>query len=89
MEFTPYYHVLLCLRGVVIFLRLLRVVLGHLALALAFSLLFGGAFSLIRVRRSKVSLLLFKLLLNLENVLVYHAKRGDVHELHFILDVLL
>ena len=88
MELTPLSCVLLRLRGVVLCLRLRRVVLGHPALALSFVLWFGGTFPLLWIRRSKVSLLLFKLLLDLDSVSVCRAERGDVQELHFFLDVL-
>lgn len=88
MEVTPFPCVLLCRHGVVLHLQLRRVVLGHLALALSFVIQLGGAFPLLRIRRSKVSLLLFKFLLDLDNVSIGDAKRGDVQELHLILDVL-
>ena len=52
------------------------------------SLWFGGAFSLLQIHKSKVSFLLFKLLLNLERVSVCYAKQGDIQELHLILDIL-
>ena len=70
--------VLLRLRGVFLFLQLRQVVLGHLALALSFGL---------QICRSKVSLLLFELLLDFDNVLVCRAEQGDVQELYLFLDV--
>ena len=87
MELTPLSYVLLCLRGVVIFLLLQWVVLGHLVLALSLVLRFGGAFPLLLIKRSKVSLLLFKFMLNLGNISVCCTKQGDVEELHFLLNV--
>lgn len=60
------------------FLVLRRVVLDHPTLALSFGL---------RICRSKVSLLLFKLLLNFDSISVRRAERGDVQELHLFLDV--
>ena len=66
IELTPLSRVLLWLRGVVLFLQLWRVVLGRPALALSFILQFGGTFPLFQIRRPKVSLLLFKLLLDLD-----------------------
>ena len=74
MELTPLSCVLLCLRGVVIFLQLRRVIMGRLVLALSFALRFGGAFPLLQVHRSKVSLLLFKFMLDLDNVSIGNSK---------------
>ena len=61
--------------------------MDHPVLALSFALRFGGAFPLLQIRRSKVSLFLFKLLLNLDSVLVRRFEQGDVQELHLILYV--
>ena len=88
MELTPLSCVLFWLRGIVLCLQLRLVVLGCPALALSFVLWFRGTFPLLWIRRSKVSLLLFKLLLNLHGILVCCAERGDVQELYFFLDVL-
>jgi len=82
-------HVLLCLCGVVLFLRLRRVFLAHLALDFYFILWFVGTFPWIQIYRSKVSLLQFKFLFDLDIVSIGYAKRGDVQELHLVLDVLL
>ena len=79
VELTPLPCVLLRLHGVVLFLRLRLVVLGHPALILSFGL---------RICRSKVSLLLFELLLDFDSVSVCCAERGDVQELYFFLNVL-
>ena len=87
MELTPLSCVLLRLHDVVLCLRLWGFVLGHLTLAFSFVLLFADTFPLLRIHRSKVSFLLFKLLLDLNNVSVCHAMRGDVQGLHLILDV--
>ena len=87
-ELTPFSRVLLCLRGVVLFLWLQWVVLGHCTLALSFSMWFGDAFSLPQICISKVSLLLFKVLLNLDSISVCRAELGDVQELQLFLDVL-
>ena len=60
---------------------------GSPHLALLFVLWFGGTFPLLWIHRSKVSLLLFKLLLDLNRISVSCAERGDVQEYHLILDV--
>ena len=78
MELTPFSRVLFRLRGVVLCLQLRRVVLGCPALALSFVLGFRGTFPLLWIRRSKVSLLLFKLLLDLDGISLCCAERGDV-----------
>lgn len=70
MELTPFSRVLIFLHGVVICLRFRRVNLGHPALALVCSPWFGATFSFLQIRKSKVSLLLFKFLLNLDSVSV-------------------
>ena len=88
MELTPLSCVLFQLHNDVLSLQLWRVVLGCPALALSFVLRFGGTFPLLRIRRSNVSLLLFKLLLNLDSILVCCAEEGDVQEFYFSLDVL-
>ena len=88
MELTPFSSVLSRLCGVVLCLQLQLVVLGYLALALSFVLWFRGTFPLLWIRRSKVSLLLFKLLLDLDDISVCCTERGDVQELYFFLDVL-
>ena len=87
MELTPLSRVLLWLLGVFIFLRIWQVVLGFHALALSFVLQFGGTFPLLLIRRSKVLLLLLEFLLNLGSIPVCRTKRGDVKELHFLLNV--
>ena len=48
---------------------------------------FGSTVPLLHICRSKVSLLLFKLLLDLDDVSVHHSKWGDVSELHLVLDL--
>lgn len=88
MELTPFSRVPVWLCNVVLCLHLWRVVLGYLALALYFVLWFRGTFPLLQIRRSKVALLLFKLLLDLDSISVCYAKRGDVQEFYFFLDVL-
>ena len=87
MELIPLSRVLIWLHGVVICLCLWQVVLGHHALDLSFVLRFGGTFPLLLIRKSKVSLLLFEFLLNLGSIPVCRTKRGDVEELHFLLNV--
>ena len=87
MELTPLSRVLLCLRGAFLCLRLQRVILGSPTLALSFALWFGGAFLLLQIHRSKVSLFLFKLFLILDSISVHHAKRGDVQGFHLVLEV--
>ena len=74
MELTPLPHVLFWLHGVVLFLQIWRVVLSRLALALSFVMCFGGNFPLLLIRKLKVSLLLFELLLNLGSISVCHTK---------------
>ena len=88
MELTPLSYVLFRLRGTVLYLQLWWVVLGRPALALSFVLQLGGTFPLLQIHRSKVSLLLFKLLLDLDDISVFRAERGDVQEFYFFLDVL-
>lgn len=88
MESTPFSFILLCLCGVFIFLQLQWVVMGRSTIALSFFLWFGGTFHLLWICRSKVSHLLFKLLLNLDSILIGDAKGGDVEELNLIQDVL-
>jgi hypothetical protein len=80
-------YVLFWLRGVILFLRLWRVFLYCRALAWSFVQRLGGTFPLLLIRRPKVSLLLFELLLNLGSIPVCRTKRGDVKELHFLLNV--
>ena len=87
MELTPFSSVLSRLRGAVLCLQLRLVVLGCPALAWSFVLWFGVVFSLLWISKSKVSLILFKLLLNLDDILVGRAKRGDVQEFYFVMDV--
>jgi len=87
MDLTSLSYVLLQIHSVVLCLWHWRVVLGHPTLALYFVLWFGGIFPLLRIRRSKVSLILFKLLLDLDSVSVHHVEQGHVQELHLILDV--
>ena len=87
MELTPFPRVLLWLHGVVLCLWLRQVVLGRHALVLSFVLRFRGTFPLLLIRRSKVLLLLFEFLLNLGSVPIFRTKRGDVKEIHFLLNV--
>ena len=87
MELTPLSCVLLWLHRVFLCLHHRKVVLGHHALDLSFFLQFEGPFPLLLIRRSKVSLLLFEFLLNLSSILVCCTKRGDVEEIHFLLNV--
>ena len=75
MEFTPLPCVLLWICGVF---------LSRIALALPLVLRFGGTF---RICRSKVSLLLLKFLLDLGGIAICCAKRCNVEELHFLLNV--
>ena len=88
MELTPFSRVLFWLCDVVLFLQLWQVVLGCPALSLPFVLWFRGTFPLLQIHKSKVSLILFKFLLDLDNVSIGCAKRGDVQEIHLILDIL-
>jgi len=87
MELTPLSCVLLWLHNIFLCLWPWQVVLDYPTLALSFILWFGGTFPLLRIRRFKVSLLLFKLLLDLNGVAICHVERGDVQELHLVLDV--
>jgi len=70
MELTPLSPILFWLHDVVIFLQLCWVVLGYSTLALSFVLRFGGTFPLLQIPRSKLSLVLFKLFLNLDGISV-------------------
>ena len=74
MELTPFSRVIIHLCGVFLCLHLWWVFLGSLALAWSFVLWFGGAFSLLWIRRSKIPLLLFKLLVNIYNVPIRRPK---------------
>ena len=87
MELKPFPLVLLHLRGVLLCLQHQQVVLSHLALALSFVLRLGGTFRLLQIHESKVSLLLFKLLLDLDVISVGRAERGNVQEFYYVLDV--
>lgn len=87
MELTPLSRVLLWICSVFLCLWPWWVVLGHLALAFSFVLRFGGTFPLLQIHRSKVSLVLFKLLLDLNGVSVRRSEWGDVQEIHLVLDV--
>ena len=78
MELTPFSHVLFSLPDAILCLQLWRVVLGCPALALSFVLWFRGTFPLLWIRRSKISLLLFQLLFDLDSIPVCFAERGDV-----------
>ena len=78
MKFTPLPRVLLWIFGVV---------LSCPALAFPLVLQFGGTFPWLQIRRSKVSLLLLKFLLDLGGISICRAKRGNVEELHFLLNV--
>ena len=53
-----------------------------------FVLRFEGTFSLLQIRRTKVSFLLYKLLFNLDSISVRCIERGDVLELYLVLDAL-
>ena len=85
MVLTPLPRVLFWLRGVVLYLWLWQVVLGHPTLAWSFFRRFVGTFPLPLIHRPKVSLLLFELLLNLGSIPVFYTKRGDIEELHFLI----
>ena len=88
MELTIFSRVLSRLCGAILCLLLWQVVMACPALALSFILWFRGTFPLAQIHRSKVSLLLFKPLLDLDGILVCCAERGDVKEFYFFLDVL-
>jgi len=78
MELAPLSCVLSQLRDIFLCLQLWQVVLGFPSLDLSFVLWFGGTFTLFWIRRSKVLLLLFKLLLDLDSIPVCCVKQGDV-----------
>lgn len=86
MEFTPLVDVLLHL-PIILGLMLRGVVLGGHDLTLDFAPWLGGTFALFLVCRSKVSLLLLEFMLNIGSISVCCTKRGDVQELHFLLNV--
>ena len=73
--------------SVSLFLRLWKFFLSRPSLAVSLVLRFGGTFPLLLIRRSKVSLFLFEFLLNFGSISIRHTKRGDVEELHFLLNV--
>lgn len=88
MELTPLsYPSFFIFEGIFIFLQLWRVILGHLTLDLSFVLWFGSTFPLLQIHRSNVSLLLFKFLLDLDNVSIGDTKQGDVEEFHLMLNL--
>ena len=78
MELAPLSCFLLRLCSVALFLRLWKFFLSFHALAVSLVLWFGGTFTLLLIRRSKVSLFLFEFLLNSGSIPVCHTKRGDV-----------
>ena len=88
MELTSFPHVLFQPRDTILCFQFWQVFLGHRALALSFVLQFGGTFRLLRIHRSKILLLLFKLFLDLDGILVCRAEGGDVQEFYFFLDAL-
>ena len=87
MELTPLSHVLIWLRGVVLFLCLWQVVLGRHALALSFVLWFGGTFPLLFDSQIQSLASSVEFMLNLGSIPVCRTKRGDAEELHFLLNV--
>ena len=56
-------------------------------MALPLILRVGGTFPWLRIRGSKLSLLMLKFLLDLCGIEICRAKRGNVEELHFLLNV--
>ena len=87
MELTPLSCVLIWLHGVFLHLRIQWVGLDFPTLALSFVLRFWGVVTLLLIHISKVLLLLFEFMLNLGSIPVCRTKRGDVEELHFLLNV--
>lgn len=87
MEFTPLFSIFLHLYGVILCLWPRWVILDHSTLALSCVLWFGGAYSLLQIHISKVSLLPLKFMLDPHNISVCCAKKGDVLEFNFFLDV--
>ena len=75
MKFTPLPCVLILICGVI---------LSSTSLAFPLVLQLGGTF---HIRRSKVSLPLLNFLLDLGGIAICHAKRCNVKELHFLLNV--
>ena len=57
------------------------------SLVVSLILWFRGTFPFLLIRISKVSLFLFEFLLNFGSIPICHTKRGDVEELHFLLNV--
>lgn len=88
MELTPFSRFLLCHHGVVLCLWIRWVVLSDHALDFSFSLWFGAAFTLIQICRSKVSLLIFTFILDLNSVSIGCAEQEDVQECQLVLYVL-
>ena len=79
MKFTPLPCVLLLI---------CCVVLSSTSLALPLVLRFNNTFPWLRIRESKVSLLVLKFLLDLGDIVICRAKRCNVEELHFLLNVI-
>ena len=77
MKFTPLPCVLLWI---------FSVVLSRPSFSFLF-VRFGGTFPWLRIRRSKVSLLLLKFLLDVGSIEICRAKRCNAEELHFLLNV--
>lgn len=78
MNFTPTPDVLVWIFGVV---------LSRLTLDFPLILWFRGTFLWLRICGSKVSLLLLKFLFDLGSIVICRAKRGNVEELHFLLNI--
>ena len=78
MKFTSLPHFILWIFGGV---------LSHPNLALPLVLWFRGTFPWLHIRGSKFWLLLLKFFLNLGGIAISRAKRGNVEELHLLLNV--
>ena len=78
MKFTPLTGVLLCICGVV---------LSRPTLSFPLVLRFEGTFLWLQIRKSKVSLILLKFMLDLRGIEICCAKQCNVEELHFLLNV--
>lgn len=87
MKFTPLPRILIWLCGVILHLLLQWVFLSFPTLDLALSLQIGGALPLLRIHGSKVSLVLLKFMLDLGGISICRARKGNVEELHFLLNV--
>jgi hypothetical protein len=90
MEVTPLHGIFLRLPIVLIFLWIRLVFLRFSIFSLPFFLWVGDSLALLLLRgvpRPKFSHLLFKILLNFDNISIGRAQGQDIQKLHLCLDV--